>query len=128
MLAQFRLKAGEVLRESGGDVKNFFYNITHADGVVAEELRRGWPRSCCPWRRPGDRKHIALRVCVMGDLNSADIAQTVHERVFGGIRGWVQMKWKTGVRLSASVDGSRARCLCGQLVGGAAYDATWLGL
>jgi hypothetical protein len=84
MLAQFRLKAGEVLRGSGDDVSNFFYNIRHAESW--------WHRNCVGrvftgaeakdlGGDPRERYHLALCVCAMGDLNSVDIAQRVHERI-----------------------------------------------
>jgi hypothetical protein len=81
---QFRLRAHECLRGSGEDVSNYFYNL--------QQSENWWHRACVgrvfsgaeaggPGGEPGERYHLALCVCAMGDLNAVDIAQTVHERI-----------------------------------------------
>ena len=72
---------------------------------MEEELRRPCLHSLEATALGGDlgqRYHVALRVCAIGDLHSVDIAQTVHERVLEP--KCASTDRQAGVWLSASLD------------------------
>jgi hypothetical protein len=85
LLCQLRLEDGEYLRGSGDDLRNYYYCISHHDAwhpynavgrpVVGDDslLAHG--------ALPGETYYTCLKVAGMGDHNSCDIAQVMHEGV-----------------------------------------------
>ena len=84
LLGQIRLEPHEDIRGSGDDVSNYFYLLRrHTSGRNRNAFGRVFTGAEAA-ELGGDknrRYHMCLNTLAMGDLNSVDIAQTVHEQL-----------------------------------------------
>jgi hypothetical protein len=82
MLCDITLKRDEVLRASGDDLENYFYQWAEAESAIP---RRAFGRritgaeAVALGGQPGVHYRLALRVLGMGSLNAPDVAQKAHE-------------------------------------------------
>ena len=93
--AQFchaRLARNQVLRGSGKDLSNYYFNLAHQPAWIprqafgrpaGREVRKRFGNLAVPLGAPaeGGPYFLCLRVAGMGDLNAVDLGQRVHERV-----------------------------------------------